>query len=221
LWRNAILALVTSIDLVWLDLLEEVFAVERFRCRAVVYQKPGLPVVFLHGYMFTSDVWRDIGVLDALVSEGIPFLALDMPYGLRSGCSPRTRDPDLNVWVLNSAVKAYFGSAKPILVGASLGGYIALRYGVKHSAAGLLLIGPVKVMDEAIVKHYSSSRVPVKIIVGSRDTIADRRELERFAEMTGAELKVYEGAGHPAYLDNPSEFKADLLSFYKRVASSG
>jgi len=199
---------------------EEVYGFEKYRCRVIVYDKPlGIPVVFLHGFMFTSDVWRDIGVLDALSSENIPFLAIDMPYGMRSACSPRTRNPDVNVEVAYSAVRAYFGSAKPVIVGASLGGYTALRYGVKYPVTGLLLVGPVSVMEDVIVKRYSDGKTPIKIIVGSRDTIVRMDEIEKFAETVKAELKVYDDAGHPAYLDKPGEFKADLLEFYRRVTS--
>ena len=29
-----------------------------FECRAILNDATGLPIAFLHGYSFTSDVWR-------------------------------------------------------------------------------------------------------------------------------------------------------------------
>ena len=98
------------------------------KCRSLIHNAAGSPVVFLHGLSYTADVWQRIGVTDLLIEKHVPFLALDMPYGLKTNCEPKTRNPETNVQVLAEAVQSVFGSAVPLLVGASLGGYIALRY---------------------------------------------------------------------------------------------
>lgn len=172
----------------------------------------GIPVVFLHGFSFTSEVWQRTGVTESLKKKRVPFLALDMPYGLKSECQPRTRDVQVNVAVVREAVQNIFGAAAPILVGASLGGHVALEYAVRFPVKGLLLLAPVRVFGEALVEGYSRFQFPVRIIFGSEDRIASLEELRLLADrLSNASLKVYEGAGHAAYLDYPDRFRGDLL----------
>ena len=49
------------------------------------------------------------------------------------------------------AVQSVFGSAVPVLVGASLGGYIALMYAAKFPVKGLLLVSPAHALMEDLV----------------------------------------------------------------------
>ncbi|ABN70602.1 conserved hypothetical protein [Staphylothermus marinus F1] len=198
-------------------MIEESYNVGKYRCRIIYNSVPGLPIVFLHGYSFTSDVWRDIGVLDKLEEEKIPFIAIDMPYGARSICSPHTRSVDENLFVLKEIYRGVFGSLKPLIVGASLGGYIALRYALEKPVAGLFLIAPAHALEKELVKKYRSLSVPTIIIWGSRDRIVKREEMEKLSQLLEAKLLIYDKAGHPAYLDYPDKFINDLLSFHKAL----
>jgi hypothetical protein len=49
-----------------LDMREEMFGYGDNRCRVVYEQRLGIPILLLHGYSFTSDVWRDIGLMEEL-----------------------------------------------------------------------------------------------------------------------------------------------------------
>ena len=73
------------------------------------YTASGVPIVFLHGLSYTADIWQRIGVIDFLMKKHVPFFALDMPYGLKSQCQPKTRSPEKNIAFVNEAVKAFFG----------------------------------------------------------------------------------------------------------------
>ncbi len=196
---------------------EEPFNLGHYRCRIIYSQTPGTPIVFLHGYNFTSDVWKDIGLLEALENEKIPFVAIDMPYGARSICSPRTRSPEENTRIVYEVVKGLFGPMKPVLVGASLGGYMALKYMVEKPVAGAVLIAPVNGLEEELVRKYGSLNVPALIIWGSKDRVVGLEEMEKLAEHLDARLIVYEDARHAAYLDYPERFRRDLLAFYKAL----
>ena len=199
-------------------MIEESLNLLHYRCRAIYNVKPGYPIVFLHGYMFTSDVWRDIGLLDRLEEEDIPFIAIDMPYGRRSVCSPKTSDPDTNVRIVYEAVHGVFGSIKPLLVGASLGGYIALKYSTLHPVLGLALIAPVHSLEDELLKHYRSFDKPVLLIYGSRDEIVSREEIDRLHSLLkNSRLKIYQEAKHPAYLDQPQRFIEDIIEFYRET----
>ncbi len=198
-------------------MIEEPLNLSHYRCRCIYSRRPGLPIVFLHGYNYTSYVWRDIGLLQRLEEERIPYLAIDMPYGARSMCSPKTRDPEENIEILATAIKGLYGGTAPLLVGASLGGYIALRYAVRKPVSGLMLIAPVRALEEELVSHYKDMVVPSMIIWGSRDRIVSREEMEKLAKILDARLIVYEGAGHAAYIDYPGRFAEDLIAFYKAL----
>lgn len=196
---------------------EEPFNLGRYRCRVIYEQKPGTPITFLHGYSFTSDVWVDIGLLEELDRNNIPYAAIDMPYGARSVCSPRTRDPRENIWVVHEVLRGLFPGVKPLVVGASLGGYIALRYAVQYPVAGLFLIAPVHGLEKDLVRRYRELAIPVVIVWGSRDHVVSQEELRELSKLLDAQLLVYEGAKHPAYLDQPDRFRRDLIAFYKAL----
>ncbi len=185
------------------------------KCQVIYNLASGVPVVFLHGFSFTSDVWQRTSVTELLREKRVSFLALDMPYGLKSRCQPKTRDEEVNVGVVREAVQNVFGASAPVLVGASIGGHVALKCAARFPVKGLLLLGPTRVLEESLVKAYSQFRFPVHIIYGSEDRIASHEELRELVEkLPNAKLKVYEGAGHAAYLNNPGRFKQDLLELY-------
>jgi pimeloyl-ACP methyl ester carboxylesterase len=126
------------------------------KCQALYSIAPGVPIVFLHGLSYTKDIWQQIGVTDVLMEKHVPFLALDMPYVLKTSCKPKTRNVETNLTFASETVKNVFCSAVPVLVGASLGGYIALKYAARFPVKGLLLVSPAKALEEDVVKTYSS-----------------------------------------------------------------
>lgn len=201
------------------NLLKRVLSLGCFRCRAFINNTPGTPIVFLHGYMFTSDVWSDIGVLEFLEEKNIPFLALDMPYGVKSKCSPKSRDPLDSVMVLRESIHGIFGSSvPPVIVGASLGGYIALKYAVENPVLGLMVVAPVNSLEESLVKKYRNLSIPVYIVYGVRDRVVSLDEMKKLASiLKNSRLIVYEDAGHPAYLEHPEMFREDLISLYREA----
>lgn len=201
---------------------EKTLDVAGHKCRAIISHASGIPVVFLHGFSYTSDVWQRINVTELLASKQVPFLALDMPYGLKSECRPKTHDTETNVNVAHEAVVSVFGSsASPVLVGASAGGHVALSYAARFPVKGLLLVAPARALDESLRRSYGEFKFPVRIIWGSRDNIISGEELRMLAGLLpDAKLMVYEGTGHSAYLAQPDRFKQDLLELYATAEES-
>ena len=188
------------------------------KCQAIINRAPGIPIVFLHGYSYTSDVWLKTGITDILKEKQLPFLALDMPYGLRSRCKPKTRNTETNIAVIKEATQSIFGVVPPILVGASLGGHIALNYAVRLPVTALFLLAPVRTLQEELTQAYSQFNFPVHIIIGSEDRIASSEELRELAgKLPNGKLTVYERAGHSAYLTFPERFRRDLLELYALI----
>jgi pimeloyl-ACP methyl ester carboxylesterase len=194
---------------------EKALRVGGYKCRAIFHNDAGVPIVFLHGLSYTSEVWKRIGVIGLLAEKHVPFLALDMPYGLKSECQPKTRSPEKNVEYAKAAVEDAFGEQVPVLVGASIGGRIALTYASQFPVKGLLLVGPGGVLQEKLVQSYSKFEFPVRIIWGTEDNIISGEDLRLLSErLPNAKLVTYEGASHSAYLSEPDRFKRDLLELY-------
>jgi pimeloyl-ACP methyl ester carboxylesterase len=194
---------------------EKNLTLARHECRAIINRGSGVPVVFLHGYSYSAEAWQRTGALDLLKEKHVPFLALDMPYGAHSHCVPHSRSVDVNVAVVKEALHTVFDSAPPVLVGASLGSHMALQYAARYPVEGLLLVGAVRVLEEALVQAYGRFTFPVRLIIGSEDHIADAEELRTLAgKLPDGKLTVYEGAGHSAYFSNPERFKRDLMELY-------
>ncbi len=172
-------------------------------------------MVFLHGFSYTSGVWQRISATELLTEKHLPFLALDMPYGLKSRCRPKTHDTETNVNVAHEVVRSIFGSTVPVLVGASIGGHVALSYAARFPVKGLLLVAPARALEKNLSHAYGEFRFPVRIIWGSEDNIISGEEMRTLAGLLpNAKLMVYEGAGHSAYLAQPDRFKRDLLELY-------
>jgi len=201
--------------------LEKTLNVANHKCQALYYMASGVPIVFLHGLSYTIGVWLRISVTERLIEKRVPFLALDMPYGLKSQCQPKTRNVEANLTVVAEAVKNVFGSAAPVLVGASIGGHMALRYAARFPVKGLLVVAPARALEEDLVQVYGGFNFPVRIIWGSQDSIISGEEMRTLADkLPNAKLLVYNGATHSAYQDQPEWFKRDLLELYAMAEQS-
>ncbi|MEB3760089.1 MAG: alpha/beta hydrolase [Desulfurococcales archaeon] len=189
-------------------------------CKAIAHIEENFskPVIlFLHGYSFTGETWSKTGVFDALTSRRYSFIAPDMPYGRRTRCTKHTRSLDINLGLLNSLVSSYVGRRQLVVVGASLGGRLAIYYSAKNELVrGLLLLSPYIEKDKTALTIASSITAVSKIILGEKD-IVSRKTIEKLASRIGASIVVYEGAGHAMYLDSPDRFVRDLLEFIEYV----
>ena len=186
------------------------------KCRAIVYHALGVPIIFLHGYSYNSTIWQRLSVTELLREKNVPFLALDMPYGPKSECEHKTRDEANSITVVKESIQDVFKGEIPVLVGASFGGRIALKYAVEFPVKGLLLLAPARPFaDEKTSQAYAKFKFPVRIVWGSEDNIVSGEEMRTLADkLPNAKLVTYEGAGHSAYTSHPDRFKRDLLELY-------
>ncbi len=196
--------------------MEQTLNVASYKCQAIYNAESGTPIVFLHGLSYTTGIWEQIGITELLIEQRVPFLALDMPYGLKTKCQPKTRNPENNLAFLAEAIENIFGSKVPILVGASIGGHIALKYAAKFPVKGLFLIAPGRSLeDDDLFQCYGKFSFPVRIVWGSQDNIISGEEMRTLSDkLPNSKLSVYNGASHSAYKDEPEQFKRELLEFY-------
>ena len=195
---------------------EKTLTTSKFKCRVIIHHAPGTPIVFLHGYSYNSTIWQKINVTELLQRKRIPFVALDMPYGPKSECQPKTRNEEACIELVKEAAQEVFKTKEPILIGASFGGRLALKYAAQFPVKGLLLVAPARPLaDEKIAETYVNFKFPVRIIWGTEDNIVSGEEMRVLSEkLPNAKLVTYENAGHSAYISNPEKFKRDLLELY-------
>ncbi|MCW4029544.1 MAG: alpha/beta hydrolase [Candidatus Bathyarchaeota archaeon] len=185
------------------------------KCPALVFNAPGVPIVFFHGLSYNTDIWQQIGIAEALMEKRIPFLALDMPYGIKSRCQPKSRDPQKNIDFAHEALKTALGDVAPVVVGASIGGNMALRYAVQYPVKGLLLVAPARSLEPDLAASYGKFKFPSTIIWGTEDTIIPSEDMRVLADkLPNSKLIIYNGCGHSAYKEQPDRFRHDLLELY-------
>ena len=72
---------------------EKTLHIQGYKCQALYHKAAGTPIVFLHGLSYSIGVWERIGVTELLIEKKVPFLALDMPYGIKKPMSPQNKGP--------------------------------------------------------------------------------------------------------------------------------
>jgi pimeloyl-ACP methyl ester carboxylesterase len=186
------------------------------KCPILVNKVPGVPIVFLHGLSYSIKIWQRLGITDLLDEKHIPYLALDMPYGEKNLCNPKTHDPEKNTTFAYEAIGNIFGGPiAPVLVGTSIGGNIALHFASRFPVKGLVLVGPAHALEENLSRVYSSFKFPSIIILGSEDSIIASEDMRTLTDkMPNSKLVIYQNAKHSAYKDDPERFKRDLLELY-------
>jgi len=196
--------------------MEKKLSLNGYKCSMLVNKMLGVPLIFLHGLSYTIGIWQRLGVTELLDEKHVPYIALDMPYGEKSRCEPKTCDVEKNVSFVYNVIENVFGSfVSPVLVGASIGGYMALHFAARFPVKGLFLVGPAQVFGEQLVQSYANFRFPSTIIWGSADSIIASEDMRTLADkLPNSKLIIYHGAKHSAYKDYPERFKHDLLELY-------
>ncbi len=165
-------------------------------------------ILLLHGMKFNATTWKDLGTLDTLAGAGYHPVAIDMPgFGASPQCDA-TPDKVLSEFIAQGEVN------KPILIGPSMGGRIALEYALNHPGilGGLILVGAVGVAENK--DRLAELNLPVLILWGSEDQISPLENSETLlSAVDGAQRVVFNGAPHPCYLDQPDAWHRAVLDF--------
>ena len=171
-------------------------------------QAAGKDVVLLHGMKFQAATWQELGTLDKLSAAGYHPLAVDMPgFGESPACDEEA-DKVLAEWITRSELD------RPVLIGPSMGGRIALEFALNHPGilAGLILVGAVGVEENK--ERLSQLDLPVLIVWGGEDQISPLANSDTLLEnISGAKRLIIEGAPHPCYLDQADRWHTAVLDF--------
>lgn len=186
---------------------------------------PGRTVLFLHGQSYTSRIWSDRGILDAVAEDGWWATAIDLPgYG---DTPERPGDPADQAAFLAAVIDELGGPDQVVLVSPSRSGDWSLPYLTIHAddgLAGFVPVAPVGI--DGFVRPDDARAVPTLSVWGSEDESYSAERAARLVDELGGEpaarTEVIEGASHAAYDDHPDEFTDLLLAFLAdRAGPSG
>ncbi len=171
-----------------------------------------LTLVLLHGARFDAEDWRALGTIDLAAAAGYRVVALDLPgYGASEpdGVAPE---------VLLEQLLPVLHLRRPVLVSPSMSGRYVLPYLSEHAAeaAGFVALAPVGV--EAHAASLATLALPTLIVWGSKDDVLPVGRASELARLVrGSRLLILDGAGHPAYREQPQAFHAALLDFLQSL----
>ncbi len=168
----------------------------------------GRPVLLLHGGRFDSDTWHKLGTLDVLAAAGHRVIAIDLPGFGRSPVWKVDRSTFL------AELLPVLGVVLPVVVSPSMSGAFSFPLIVGHPemVGGFVPVAPVGVPEFA--NKLGKSAVPALIIWGAKDEVIPPSQAGTLAAgFADARTVILPGASHPAYLDAPERFHAELLKF--------
>ncbi len=170
-------------------------------------------IVLLHGMKFQAATWQELGTLKILADAGMRALALDMPGFGKSPACEAEQDEVLARFVDREV------SGRPVLLGPSMGGRIALEFAINHPGkiSGLILVGAVGVEENR--DRLAEIKVPTLLVWGSEDQISPTVNSDiLLAAIAGAKRVIIKGAPHPCYLDQPETFHGTVRNFVSSLA---
>ncbi len=166
------------------------------------------PILFLHGRAFEAKTWQDLGTLELLAQKDCFSVAIDLPGW---GKSP---EADFIAGNVIESIMTTCNMEKPIIVGPSMGGRIAIEFAIKNPqlVGGLVLIGTVGVQEN--LSQLNILPESTLIIWGENDHISDPANGTLLHnEITGSKLAVIADTKHACYIEKPDDFHNHLIQF--------
>ncbi len=168
----------------------------------------GHHILLLHGAKFQAANWKELTTLDRLDDAGYRPCAIDLPgFGKSPRCTV-AHERVLQAFIEDQKL------SRPVLAGPSMSGRISLDFALKYPelVGGLVLIGAVGVRERS--EQLDTIRMPCLILWGSNDTVSPLASARLLHErIPGAQLRIFDNASHPCYLDQPDLWHQELLAF--------
>ncbi len=169
-------------------------------------------ILLMHGYSFYAEVWQECGLTDALEDMGYYIISIDVPGFPKSKSTFSLGEGEFADF-LDTAIKSMF-SSKPVLLGSSASGYLALDYASKSDRIrAVIAVAPVNV-SEIDLERIS---VPTLAIWGTKDNVSSPGNAKLIKRIKGSRVELLEGARHACYLDKPNEFNSIVTDFLKGI----
>lgn len=175
-------------------------------------------MVMMHGYAFSSKDWKRIGSIDHFANLGYNVYAPDYPGFGKSEENANFKIGRGNLENSESFAQSFMeflGIGKYALVGASMGGGMAIKNAIlfPDSVSKLIVIGPAWLNKEVL----DQLKTETLFIWGKDDTVVPYKEMsEQIKKYSHFEFEIIENAGHPAYLDQTQKFFDLVDKFLKK-----
>ncbi|CAL1284809.1 unnamed protein product [Larinioides sclopetarius] len=213
---------------------------------AKVFYREGVPladtapspvsVLLLHGQMFSSKTWLELGTLHTLSAMGYQTVAIDLP-GFAN--SPPAKIQDRASFLHSIIIN--FGLTHPVIISPSMSGHFSLPYLVQNwkNLAGFVPVAPVgfevleelpncrdpsiknqvyKPLQEFLydpIPDLSSIQTPTMVVFGEKDRSRSSALLNLLPMSQCQEIP---NGRHPAYLDNPNLWHQLLYNFLESLS---
>jgi len=165
-------------------------------------------VILLHGMKFNAATWEDLGTIDKLADAGYYPVALDMPGFGESLVCDAEQDKVLSEFIRQNEFD------RPVVIGPSMGGRIALEFALNHPGilGGLILVGAVGVEENR--DRLAELDLPVLLLWGGEDQISPLANSEiLLRKISDVQRIIIEGAPHPCYLDQPDAWHSAVFKY--------
>lgn len=168
--------------------------------------------LLMHGYSFNSQVWEDVGLVEALNRLGLDVIGMDVP-GFPQSMNRLALNEKEIVSLLEAMAATLPGDL--FLLGSSASAHIAMEFAQRAGdrLSGLILVAPVS------VKNVALERISAKVLAvwGSEDDVSPAYKTEdAIKSIKGSETAIINGAGHACYLRQPEAFIKIVSEFISR-----
>ncbi|NXK94501.1 ABHEB protein, partial [Formicarius rufipectus] len=168
---------------------------------------------------FSSDTWLQLGTLATLAENGYRAIAIDLPGLGRSkdAVAPADVGQPAPAEFLKAVSEALcLGPA--VVVSPSLSGMYSLPFLLEHSqlVKAYVPVAPI-CTDKFTAEQYARIKTPTLIVYGDQDVELGETSLNNLRHLPEHQVLMLQGAGHPCYLDKPTEWHRGLLAFLQQL----
>ena len=176
-------------------------------------------LVMLHGWSFTSQNWKDIGVFEKFYELSMNVYAFDYPgfgqspsstkYGIKRG--DLTNGPVM----LRDYMHAV-GINHANVLGASMGGGMVLKaaFSFPDMIDSVVAVAPAWLEPEK--ENLVNIKAPVLLIWGENDIVVPPSLGKEYSHLIkNCKLVIVPDSKHPVYIDKTDEFFRIVNDFYK------
>ncbi|XP_077984955.1 putative protein-lysine deacylase ABHD14B isoform X2 [Glandiceps talaboti] len=171
-------------------------------------------VLLLHGALYSSHTWLELGTLHQLAKFGYRAVAVDLPGYVNSRDVQLQGDAgDVMVDLL-----AKLKLIRPVVISPSISGLYGLPLVLKHSdlIRGFVPVSPVGTGNYT-AEVYAATNVPTMIVYGELDKDLGDTSYEHLKNMPNIQLHKMKNANHAAYMDLPDRFHQLLYNFLSHI----
>ncbi|NXY92323.1 ABHEB protein, partial [Alcedo cyanopectus] len=168
---------------------------------------------------FSSETWLQLQTLTTLAENSYRAVAIDLPGLGRSkdAVAPAPVGQPVSGSFLK-AVSEALSLGPAVVVSPSLSGMYSLPFLFQHNhlLKAYVPVAPI-CTEKFTAEQYAQIETPTLIVYGDQDMELGQTSLKNLQHLPKHQVLVVQGAGHACYLDKPSEWHHELLTFLRQL----